>query len=163
MVSPSTTSLVIYLPVLTAYVFPAVFLLPVGVTISLLAIFDPTVTFAQAVSYDLWIIGPLAAAIGVFFVGRGLVSFYLRGYSPRIFIIIAIWGSFAVALFAALWFGVVILTSIGASETPPTIFLQMTALVATSLTLAAQVFMIPWLLFACRKFLPINKEFSHAE
>jgi hypothetical protein len=162
MVSPSTASLVIYCPVLTAYLLPAFFLLPVGVTISLLAIFDPTVTFAQAVSYDLWIIGPLAAAIGVFFVGRGLVSFYLRGYSPRM-IIIAIWGSFMAALFAALWPGVVILTSIGASETPPAIFLKMTALGAASLTLAAQIFVIPWLLFAGRRFLQINKEFSHAE
>jgi hypothetical protein len=57
----------------------------------------------------------------------------------------------------------VILTSIGASETPPTIFLQMTALGAASLTLAAQVFVIPWLLFACRKCLPTKSEFSLAK
>ena len=162
MVSPSKASLVIYCPVLIAYFIPAFFLLPVGVTFSLLAIFDPAVTFAQTVSYDLWIIGPLAAAVGVFFVGRGLVSFYQRGFSPKM-ILIAIWGSFMVALFAALWFGMVILTSIGASETPPTIFLQMTALGAASLTLAAQVFVIPWLLFACRKFLPTKREFSLAK
>lgn len=162
MVSPSKASFVIYLPVLAAYFMPAFFLLPVGVIFSLLAIFDQTVTFAQAVSYDLWIIGPLAAAVGVFLIGQELISLYRRGSSSRM-IIIAIWGLFMVALFAALWFGVVILTSIGASETPPIIFLQMTALVAASLTLAAQVFVIPWLLFACRKLLPMNKEFSHAK
>jgi hypothetical protein len=159
-ISPSKASLVIYLPVLAAYFIPAFFLLPVGVTFSLLAIFDPTVTFAQAVSYDLWIIGPLAAAVGVFLIDRGLISFYLRGFSSRI-IIIAIWGSFMVALFAAIWFGVVILTSIGASETPPYIFLRMTALGAAGLTLAAQVIVIPWLLFACRKFLPMKRDFDH--
>jgi hypothetical protein len=162
MVSPSKASLVIYLPVLAAYFMPAFFLLPVGVTFSLLAIFDPTVTFAQAVSYDLWIIGPLAAAVGVFLIGRRLVSLYQREFFPWM-IIIAIWGLFMVALFAALWLGAVILTSIGASETPPYIFPRMTAIGAAGLTLSAQVFVIPWLLFACRKFLPAKSEFSHAK
>jgi hypothetical protein len=91
-----------------------------------------------------------------------LVSFYQRGNTSRI-VFIAIWGSFTAALFAALWFGVTILTSIGASETPPYIFLRMTALGAAGLTLAGQVFVIPWLLFACRKILPMKRDFDHAK
>jgi hypothetical protein len=158
---PFRAALVIYFPVLAAYILPALFLLPVGVTFTLLAIFDPTLPLSSAAAYDLWIIGPLAAAVVVLLIGRLLVSFYQRGNSSRISFV-AIWGTFTAALFTALWFGVVILTSIGASETPPSIFLRMTALGAASLTLAAQVFVIPWLLFTCRRFLPMNKEFSHA-
>jgi hypothetical protein len=161
-VSPSKVSLVICLPVLAAYLIPAIFLLPVGVTFSLLAIFDPTVTFTQALSYDLWIIVLIAAAAVVFFVGRGLVSFYQRGLSPRV-IVIAIWGLFTVTLFFALWFGVIILTSIGASETPPYIFLRITGLGAVGLTLAGQVFVIPWLFFTCRKLLPMKTEVGDAK
>lgn len=158
---PVKAALVIYFPVLAAFILPALFLLPVGVTFTLLAIFDPTLPLSSAATYDLWIIGPLAAAVVVFVIGRMAVSCYQHGISSRI-ILIAIWGSFTAALFAALWFGVIILTSIGASETPPEIFLRMTALGAASLTLAAQVFVIPWLLFACRKFLPMKREFGHA-
>jgi len=161
-VSPSKVSLVIYLPVLAVYMIPALFLIPVAVTYSLLAIFDPTVTFTQALAYDLWIIVPIAAAAVVFFVGQGLVSLYQRGFSPRI-IVIAIWGLFTVTLFSALWFGVIILTSIGASETPPYIFLRITGLGAAGLTLAGQVFVIPWLIFTCRKFLPMKTEVGDAK
>ncbi len=121
MVSPSKVSFVIYLPVLAAYIIPALFLLPVGVTFSLLAIFDPTVTITQALSYDLWIIVPIAAAAFVFFAGRGLVSLSQRGFSPRV-IVITIWGLFTITLFSALWIGVIILTSIGASENSATHF-----------------------------------------
>lgn len=160
--SPLKSAFVIYFPVLAAYILPALFLLPVGVTFTLLAIFDPTLPLSSAATYNLWIIGPLAAAVGVFLIGRGLISLYRHGSSSRM-IIIAIWGLFMVSLFAALWFGVVILTSIGASETPPYIFLRMTALGAAGLTLAAQVFVIPWLLFACRKILPMKRDFDHAK
>jgi len=144
------TTLVIYLPVLAAYILPALFLLPVGVTFTLLAIFDPTLPLSSAATYDLWIIGPLTAAVVVFLIGRRLVSSYQHGYSPRIFLI-AVWGWFTTALFAALWFGVIILTSIGATETPPDVFLRITAFGAAGLTLCAQVFVIPWLLFTCRR------------
>lgn len=161
MVSPSKVSFVIYLPVLAAYIIPALFLLPVGVTFSLLAIFDPTVTITQALSYDLWIIVPIAAAAFVFFAGRGLVSLSQRGFSPRV-IVITIWGLFTITLFSALWIGVIILTSIGASETPLHIFLRITGFGAAGLTLAGQVFVIPWLIFTCRKFLPMKTEVGDA-
>ena len=149
------TTIAIYLPVLAAYILPALFLLPVGVTFTLLAIFDPTLPLSSAATYDLWIIGPLTAAVVVFLIGRMLVSFYQRRYSSRI-IFMAMWGSFTAALFAALWFGVIILTSIGATETPPDVFLRITACGAAGLTLCAQVFVIPWLLFTCRRMLPIK-------
>lgn len=149
------TTIVIYLPVLAAYILPALFLLPVGVTFTLLAIFDPTLPLSSAATYDLWIIGPLTAAVVVILIGRMLVSSYQHGYSPRIFLI-AVWGWFTTALFAALWFGVIILTSIGATETPPDVFLRITAFGAAGLTLCAQVFVIPWLLFTGRRMLPIK-------
>lgn len=148
-------TIVIYLPVLAAYILPALFLLPVGVTFTLLAIFDPTLPLSSAATYDLWIIGPLTAAVVVILIGRLSVSSYQHGYSPRI-ILITMWGWFTTALFAALWFGVIILTSIGAAETPPDVFLHLTASGAVGLTLCAQVFVIPWLLISCRRMLPIK-------
>lgn len=148
--SSSKVTLIIFLPVIAAYILPALFLLPVGVTFTLIAIADPTLPFSSAASFDKWIIGPIVAAMIVFYLGRMLVSFYQRGFFPRP-MLIAIWGLFTTTLFAALWFGVSILTSIGATETPLPIFLRKTACGAAGLTLFAQFLVIPWLVFIYQK------------
>ena len=138
-------SALIFAPVLIAFLLPALFLMPTGVLFTLIALFDPTVTISDAISYDMWIIGPVLAALGVFIIGIGLNSLHLRSNSSRS-AWLATWAIFSIALFFALWIGTTIITSIGASETPPHVFLKMTALIAAGLTLLGQILVIPWLI-----------------
>ena len=145
----SKFSLLVFAPVLIAFLLPTLFPLPAGVLITLLAIFDPTVSFAGAASYGIWVIGPVAAAFGLFLGGRWLHSLCLRGRSPcaawRV-----IWAVFSVSLFIAIWIGFTVLTSVGASDKPAHIFLSWTALIAAGLTLLAQGLVIPWLVVVSR-------------
>ena len=149
MKSASKFSLFVFAPVLITFLLPALFLLPSGVLFTLIAVSDPTIPVSSAVTYDLWIIGPVLAAFGVFFTGRVLYSRYLRGRSRR-----SVWGStwavFSVTLFLAIWIGITIFTSIGASETPSSTFLSLTAFIAAGVILLAQSLVIPWLIFVSR-------------
>jgi hypothetical protein len=149
MITASKFGLLVFAPVLITFLLPALFLLPNGVLLTLIAILDPTIPLSSAASYDMWIIGPILAAIGLFFVGGGLYSLHLHGGSPRA-IWLATWAVFSVALFLAIWVGVTVFTSIGASETPPHIFLRLTALIAAGLTLLSQALVIPWLITISR-------------
>jgi hypothetical protein len=142
-------SALIFAPVLIAFLLPALFLLPSGVSFTLIALFDPTVTISDAISYDMWIIGPVLAALGFFMVGLGLNSLHLRSNSSRS-AWLATWAVFTIALFFAVWIGIIIITSIGASETPPHVFLKMTAIIATGLTLLGQILVIPWFIIVSR-------------
>lgn len=149
MKSASKFSLFVFAPVLITFFLPALFLLPAGVLFTLIAVLDPTIPVSSAVTYDMWIIGPVLAAFGVFFMGRVLYSRYLRGRSHRS-VWGSIWGVFSVTLFLAIWIVITILTSIGASETPSSIFLSLTALIAAGVILLAQALVIPWLIFVSR-------------
>ena len=140
----SKFSLLVFAPVLIAFLLPALFLLPTGVLLTLLAIFDPTVPSSSAASYDMWIFGPVAAAFGLFLAGRWLHALFQRGRSPRAAWIV-IWAVFSFALFIAIWVGFSVLSSVGASDTRVHIFLSWTALIAAGLTLLAQPLVILWL------------------
>jgi len=144
-------SLIVFAPVLIAFLIPASFLLPVGVLLTLIAIFDPTIPLSSAATYNLWIIGPALAALGLYFVGRGLYSLHLRRWSHRA-IWLATWVIYSVLLFLAIWIGFAILVSVGASDKPIRIFLSLTALFAAGLTLLAQAFVVPWLIAVSRMF-----------
>jgi uncharacterized membrane-anchored protein len=149
MKTASKFSLLVFAPVLVTFLLPTLFLLPTGALLTLIAMLDPTISLSSAASYCMWIIGPIVAAIGLFFTGRVLYSRYLRGRSRR-----SVWGStwavFSVTLFLAIWIGITILTSIGASETPSSTFLSLTALIAAGVILLAQALVIPWLIFVSR-------------
>ena len=149
MKTASKFSVIAFAPVLIAFLLPALFLLPSGVLLTLIAFSDPTVPLSSAASFDLWIMGPIAAAFGLFIAGRGLYSLHLREHSARV-AWMATWAVFSVALFLANWIGLTILTSIGASDTPEHTFLCMTAIFAAGLTLLAQAFVIPWLIVVSR-------------
>jgi len=152
MKTTSKFSLLVFAPVLLAFLLPAMFLLPTGVLFTLLAIFDPTVPFSSAASYDMWIFGPVAAAFGLFLAGRWLHALFQRGRSPRAAWIV-IWAVFSFALFIAIWVGFSVLSSVGASDTRVHIFLSWTALIAAGLTLLAQPLVILWL-YAVSRMLP---------
>jgi hypothetical protein len=57
------------------------------------------------------------------------------------------------AAFVAVWFGLTVLTSVGASDHPTTDFLCWTSLVAAALTLLAQALLVPWLIAVSRVWL----------
>jgi hypothetical protein len=147
----SRFSVLVFGPVFIALLLPALFLLPGGVLFTLIAISDHTVPLSSAISYDMWILGPVLITSGLFFAGRGLYSIHLYGNSPRD-IWLATWVVFSVLLYIALWIAIIILTSVGASETPMHIFMGITALFAAGLVLPAQVVVVPWLVFVSRMF-----------
>jgi hypothetical protein len=145
----SKFSAILFAPVLIAFLMTAFFLLPGGVLFTSIAFADPTVPLSSAASYNIWILGPIAAALGLFLAGRGLHSLHRPGGSARLAWTVT-WAVFSVALFLAGWVVVTIFASVGASDTPEHIFLRMTALFAAGLTLLAQALVIPWLIVVSR-------------
>jgi len=137
-------SLLVFAPVLMAFLLPASLLLPVGGLIILGAIFDPAVSFTGALSYNLWVIGPVTTACGLSLIRIWRYSFYRCARSIRSAWTV-IWSVFTIALIITIWFGVSVLTSIGASDKPLSIFPSWTALLTVLLTLLAQMLAIPWL------------------
>ncbi|MHB1356336.1 MAG: hypothetical protein ACYCZF_10215 [Anaerolineae bacterium] len=142
-------SLIVFAPVFAALIVPSLWLLPTGILLTLIAIADPTLPLSGAISFDLWIIGPLIAAFILFLAGIWLHSLYCNERS-RLFTWIVTWTVFTAVLFLAVWLGVTILTSLGASETPIRIFLSFTAMVAAVATLLMQAVVIAWLYIASR-------------
>jgi hypothetical protein len=157
----SKFSLVVFAPVLGAFLLPALFLLPAGILMALLAIFDPTESFPGFTAYSLWIIAPVAAAFILFFGGRRLLPFHHRVWSPR-FAWTVTWVIFSTVLFLAFWFGMTVISSIGASDKPLHIFLAWTAIFAAGLTGMAQVLIIPWL-YMVSKVLRSDLTFNSVE
>jgi hypothetical protein len=145
----SKFSLVVFAPVLAAFLLPALFLLPAGILLSLLDIFDSAGSFSGIPGYDLWIIAPVAAACILFLAGRELFFFHHRGFSPSATWTVT-WLVFSTVLCLAFWFGVTVLSSIGASDKPLHIFLAWTAIFAAGLTGMAQLLVIPWLYIVSR-------------
>jgi hypothetical protein len=142
-------STLVFAPLLVAFLLPALSLLPSGVLVTLLSIFDPTISVSEGVGYHAWVCGPIVAAIGLFLAGMWLHSLYLRGRSRKTVWII-IWVIFSAAVFATAWFGISLLTSIGASDYPAGEFFQWTASVAALLTVACQPGVGLWLFVAAR-------------
>ena len=113
---------------------------------------ERSLSLPTAFSYGIWIIGPIFAALVLFLIGKGLHFLRLRSHSHLV-VWIATWAVFSAGHFLALWFGVTVLGSVGASETPAYIYLRWTALIAAGLTLLGQVLVVPWLIFVS-KMLP---------
>jgi len=79
-----------------------------------------------------------------FLAGRVLYHLYQSGRTARA-AWIAIWAVFTAALFLTAWYGITVVTSIGAAETPGAIFLRWTALTAAGLTMLVQPLVMLWL------------------
>lgn len=147
--SASRFSLLIFAPALIAFLLPAAFLLPVGVAYISLTLFDPTISFSSVVSYVSWILGPIIAALVLFFIGRSLYTLRMKGPSSLVWMVFLT--ILSVALFLAIWLGITVLTSLAASDIPVHKFLSWTALTAAGLTLLSQVLLVPWLAFVLTK------------
>ena len=137
-------SALVFAPLLITFLLPALFLLPGGILITLISIFDPTISISEGVGSSAWVCSPIVAAVGLFLAGMWFHSLFLRGRSRKT-VWIAIWSVFSFALFLSVWFGITILTGIGASDYPTNRFLQWTASDAALLTLAFQPGVGLWL------------------
>ncbi|OVE76733.1 hypothetical protein BVX98_04915 [bacterium F11] len=142
-------SLVVFGPVIVGFVAPALFLMPSGVLVFLIAILDPTVSFSKGAENLLWILVPLLVAFGIFVLGRWLSSFYFSA-SSRLSLWFAVWFLFTLSLFFAAWFGITLLMSLGASDYETIDFLKLTAKVASYVTLIIQPVLGFWLYVSSR-------------
>lgn len=142
-------STLVFAPLLLAFLLPALSLLPSGVLVTLLGIFDPTTSVSEGLGYQAWVCGPIVAAVGLFLAGIWFHALYLRRRSRKTVWVI-IWVVFSVALFAAAWLGISLLTSIGASDYPAGDFFQWTASAAALLTVACQPGVGLWLFVSAR-------------
>jgi len=91
-----------------------------------------------------WALGPLPAAAIVF--ALGLLGYRLTGESRsqqrgRI----VVWAMFSLAAYVVSWYGIILVTSIGATETPPMKFLGITALMALAVIVLGQPLVLLWL------------------
>jgi hypothetical protein len=142
-------NVIVFSPLFIAFLLPALPLLPSGILVTLFSIFDPTISVYEGAGYIAWVCSPILAAVGLFLTGMWLHSLYLRGRSRKT-IWITIWVVFSVALFAAAWLGISLLTSIGASDYTAEKFFQWTASVAALLTVFCQPGVVLWLFVSSR-------------
>ena len=91
-----------------------------------------------------WALGPLLAAAVLFVLGIAAYRLTGRPRTPRINQI-AVWALFTLAAFLAACYVTILLTSIGASETPPMEFLRITALLALAAISLGQPLIVLWL------------------
>jgi hypothetical protein len=140
-------SLLVFAPVLGGFLLPALFLLPSGMLVILISIFDPTISIAQSAGYNAWGCFPILAAGGFVLIGVRLYAFFRRYRKPAL---ISIWATFTCALFLAVWFGATILTSLGASDYPTEVFIKSTVGLAGFVTLIFQPGVWLWLYVSLR-------------
>jgi hypothetical protein len=96
-----------------------------------------------------WAFGPLLAATVLFVLGLAGYRLTGRPQPPRIHQV-AVWGLFILAAFLAAWYVTILVTSIGASETPPMEFLGITALLALAAITLGQPLIVLWLFMVNR-------------
>jgi hypothetical protein len=91
-----------------------------------------------------WGLGPLPAAAVVF--ALGLVGSWLTS-GTRFHRIgrLVVWALFTLTALSVAWYGIILVTSIGASETPPMRFLGITFLMALGVMVLGQPLVLLWL------------------
>jgi len=90
-----------------------------------------------------WALGPLPGAAVIF--ALGLLSYRLTSKAgSQQFGRVAVWAMFSLSAYAVAWYAIILVTSIGASETPPMKFLGITALMALVVTVLGQPLVLLW-------------------
>jgi hypothetical protein len=96
-----------------------------------------------------WGLGPLPVAAVIF--ALGLVAYRLTGRAPaRRIHWGATWALFCLSAYVIVWYAIILVTSIGASETPPEEFLAITALMALTVITLGQPLLLLWLSLVSR-------------
>jgi hypothetical protein len=142
-------SLLLFAPLMAALLLPAMCLAPAGILMALIGLADPTIPLSDIAAYGLWVCGPIAAAAGLFAIGVWLAAARQRRRS-RLFPWIAAWAVYSIGLFAAAWLGLIMVTSIGASDFPADAFERWTAGIAVVVTVAFQPAIGVWLFAVSR-------------
>jgi hypothetical protein len=91
-----------------------------------------------------WALGPLPAAAIIFTLG--LAGYHLTGKGPACRLQwVATWALFCLSAYVVVWYAIILVTSIGASETPLEEFLAITALMALTVITLGQPLILLWL------------------
>ena len=91
-----------------------------------------------------WALGPLPAAAVIF--ALGLAGYWLTGRpNPRRIGWAAVWVMFTTVGYLVAWYAIILVTSIGASETPLGEYLAITSLMALTVVAIGQPLILFWL------------------
>ena len=91
-----------------------------------------------------WGLGPLPATAVVFALGLAVYRLTSGTRFQRTGGL-AVWGMFTLTALSVAWYGIILVTSIGASETPPMKFLGITFLMALGVIVLGQPLVLLWL------------------
>lgn len=138
-------SLLLFFPLLLLLLLPVPCLGSQCALLMAAWLFDPTSFDSGGPSgFCAWALGPLLAAAVIFVLG--LASYMLTGRpNARRTGRIAVWALFTATGFLVVWFATILVTSIGASETPPGEFLALTAGMALTVVTLGQPLILLWL------------------
>ena len=138
-------SLLLFAPLLVLLVLPVPCLGSECVLLTLSQLTDPSsLDTRDLVGFCAWALGPLSAA-AVFF-ALGLAGYRLTsGTRPQRIGRLAVWAMFTLTALSVAWYSIILVTSIGASETPPMQFLGITFLMALAVIVLGQPLVLLWL------------------
>ncbi len=135
----------LFLPVLVPLLFPVPCLGTNCVLLTLIQIADPSsLEPAGLAGFCSWALGPIPGAVGIIVVGLLCYRLVQTQRVSRIGWGI-VWVVFTLAAFLVAWYGITMVTSIGASETPPEVFLTVTAGMSLVVITLGQPVILLWL------------------
>lgn len=156
------SSLLVFGPLYAALLLFTLLLLPTSLLLTSIGLLDAKVSLSEVSGHGAWALGPVLVGIGLLLVGAWLYPLYARGYSsPAAWA--GVWAVFSIALFGVTWFGIIVLTSLGASDYPSGAFLRWTLTVAALLTLALQPGVWLWLTLSRRILRSVEPTHSGVE
>ena len=138
-------SLLLFAPLLVLLLIPVPCLGSECLLLTAIHLSDPSSLDPRGLAgFCAWGLGPLPAAAVVF--ALGLVGYWLTS-ATRFQRIdgLAVWAMFTLTALSVAWYGIILVTSIGASETPPMKFLGITALIALAVVVLGQPLVLLWL------------------
>jgi hypothetical protein len=138
-------SLLLFVPLLVLMLLPVPCLGSECILLTSSRLTDPSSVEPDGLAgFCVWALGPLPAAAVIF--ALGLLGYRLTGgpYPQQVGRIV-VWAMFSLAAYVVAWYGIILVTSIGASETPPMKFLGITALMALAVFVLGQPLVLRWL------------------
>jgi|GEM_PF-3375060 hypothetical protein len=138
-------SLLLFSPLLVLLLLPVPCLGSECILLTLIQLADPSQLEAGGLTgFCAWGLGPLPAAAVIF--ALGLVGYRLTGKErPRRIHWAATWALFCLSAYVIVWYAIILVTSIGASETPLEEFLAITAVMALTVVTLGQPLIVLWL------------------
>jgi hypothetical protein len=138
-------SLLLFAPLIVLLLIPVPCLGSECLLLTAIHLSDPSSLGPRGLAgFCAWGLGPLPAAAVVFALGLAGYRLTSRTRLQRIGRF-AVWGGFSTTAFLVAWYGIILVTSIGASETPPMEFLGITAQIALAVVVLGQPLVLLWL------------------